>query len=52
MQAQQGKDHTRIRMQFERLGYFVVDYDSTSDHPVFNRICTLRDSYAKALKKG
>ena len=33
--------------QFERLGYFVSDYDSTADDPVFNRTMTLRDSWAK-----
>ncbi|XP_038705358.1 glutamine--tRNA ligase, cytoplasmic-like [Tripterygium wilfordii] len=33
--------------QFERLGYFVVDKDSTSEKLVFNRTVTLRDSYGK-----
>ncbi len=33
------------RFQFERLGYFVADRnDHRSDRPVFNRVCTLRDS--------
>ncbi|AVP98836.1 glutamine--tRNA ligase [Ahniella affigens] len=37
------------RYQFERLGYFVTDrLDHQPGKPVFNRICTLRDSYAKA----
>jgi glutaminyl-tRNA synthetase len=36
--------------QFQRLGYFNVDPDSTEDKPVFNRTTTLRDSWAK--KKG
>ena len=35
------------RMQFERLGYFCVDKDSTPEHLVFNRTCTLKDSWAK-----
>ncbi len=35
------------KYQFERLGYFSVDYDSTKDHLVFNRTCTLKDSWAK-----
>lgn len=35
------------KMQFERLGYFCVDKDSTPDHLVFNRACTLKDSWAK-----
>ena len=39
------------KYQFLRLGYFSVDYDSTSDNPVFNRISTLRDSWAKQQKK-
>ncbi|MGE3729223.1 MAG: glutamine--tRNA ligase/YqeY domain fusion protein [Lysobacterales bacterium] len=37
------------RVQFERLGYFVADrHDHRHDRPVFNRICTLRDTWAKA----
>ena len=36
------------RFQFERLGFFVADRrDHSTEHPVFNRIVTLRDSYAK-----
>jgi glutaminyl-tRNA synthetase len=36
------------RYQFERLGYFCVDSkDSTPGRPVFNRVVTLRDSWAK-----
>ncbi|MDH3451679.1 MAG: glutamine--tRNA ligase/YqeY domain fusion protein [Gammaproteobacteria bacterium] len=36
------------RFQFERLGYFSVDsVDSNPDRPVFNRIVTLRDTWAK-----
>ncbi|CAI0552926.1 unnamed protein product, partial [Linum tenue] len=38
------------RFQFERLGYFAVDKDSTPDNLVFNRIVTLRDSYGKVGK--
>ncbi|MCB1495694.1 MAG: glutamine--tRNA ligase/YqeY domain fusion protein [Bauldia sp.] len=38
-------------MQFERLGYFVRDPVSTSDHPVFNRTVGLRDSWAKVAGK-
>ncbi|KAK6157691.1 hypothetical protein DH2020_011939 [Rehmannia glutinosa] len=33
--------------QFERLGYFVVDKDSSAEKLVFNRTVTLRDSYGK-----
>ncbi len=35
------------RVQFERLGYFCADPDSTQAHPVFNRTVTLRDTWAK-----
>lgn len=35
------------KFQFQRLGYFVVDRDSTSEHLVFNRTVALRDSWAK-----
>ena len=35
------------RFQFERLGYFCVDPDSTSARPVFNRTVTLKDSWTK-----
>jgi glutaminyl-tRNA synthetase len=36
-----------LAYQFERLGYFISDYDSTAQQPVFNRTMTLRDSWAK-----
>ncbi|HEG44234.1 MAG TPA: glutamine--tRNA ligase/YqeY domain fusion protein [Phycisphaerales bacterium] len=39
------------RYQFERLGYFCVDKDSTQDMPVFNRTLNLRDSWAKIQKQ-
>ncbi len=39
------------RYQFERLGYFCVDPDSTSHHLVFNRTVTLKDTWAKVQKK-
>ena len=35
------------RVQFQRLGYFCVDPDSTSGKLVFNRTVTLRDTWAK-----
>jgi glutaminyl-tRNA synthetase len=35
------------RFQFERLGYFVVDPDSTEARLVVNRTVTLRDTWAK-----
>jgi|TARA_R110002020_G_scaffold30237_1_gene95225 glutaminyl-tRNA synthetase len=34
-------------VQFQRLGYFTVDRDSTATHKVFNRTVPLRDSWAK-----
>jgi glutaminyl-tRNA synthetase len=39
------------RYQFERLGYFCVDLDSTAENPLFNRTATLRDQWAKIEKK-
>ena len=38
------------RYQFERLGYFCVDSDSTDEKLVFNRTVTLRDTWAKIQK--
>ena len=38
-------------VQFERLGYFSLDPDSTDGHPVFNRTVALRDSWAKTQAK-
>ena len=40
------------RMQFERIGYFCVDTDSTSSRPVFNRTVTLKDSWARIEGKA
>ncbi|GMW08277.1 MAG: glutamine--tRNA ligase/YqeY domain fusion protein [Gammaproteobacteria bacterium] len=38
--------------QFERLGYFVADrVDSQPGRPVFNRVVTLRDSWAKVASR-
>ena len=39
------------RYQFERLGYFCIDTDSTAERIVCNRTVTLRDSWAKIEKK-
>lgn len=38
--------------QFIRLGYFTLDTKSTTEHLVFNRTVTLKDSWAKEVKKG
>jgi len=35
------------KVQFQRIGYFCVDRDSTAAKPVFNRTVSLRDSWAK-----
>jgi glutaminyl-tRNA synthetase len=40
------------KWQFERLGYFCVDPDSTPGSPVFNRSVTLKDTWAKVQKRG
>jgi glutaminyl-tRNA synthetase len=40
------------RYQFERLGYFCVDPDSTADRLVFNRTVGLKDSWAKIEQKS
>ncbi len=39
------------KVQFERLGYFCVDPDSQENAPIFNRIVTLKDTWAKIEKK-
>jgi glutaminyl-tRNA synthetase len=40
------------RYQFERLGYFCVDRDSSPGRLVFNRTVALKDTWAKIEKKG
>lgn len=40
------------KFQFERIGYFVVDEDSTSEKVVYNRTVTLRDIWAKIKGKS
>ncbi|MGA9527692.1 MAG: glutamine--tRNA ligase/YqeY domain fusion protein [Terriglobales bacterium] len=39
------------RYQFERVGYFCVDSDSTPGKPVFNRTVALKDAWAKIEKR-
>jgi len=39
------------QFQFQRIGYFNVDLDSTSDKLVFNRTASLKDSWAKEQGK-
>jgi len=40
------------RYQFERMGYFCVDKDSTPGKSIFNRTVTLKDAWAKIEKKS
>ncbi|MBP3432966.1 MAG: glutamine--tRNA ligase/YqeY domain fusion protein [Alistipes sp.] len=37
-------------LQFQRIGYFNVDKESTADHLIFNRTVTLKDTWAKLNK--
>jgi glutaminyl-tRNA synthetase len=39
------------KFQFQRLGYFCTDYDSTPSNPVFNRTVQLKDSWGKINKQ-
>ncbi len=39
------------KLQFQRVGYFTPDYDSTPDHLIFNRTIALKDSWEKIQKK-
>jgi glutaminyl-tRNA synthetase len=41
-----------VPVQFERVGYFVRDKDSTPDRPVFNRTVGLRDTWGKVQAGG
>jgi glutaminyl-tRNA synthetase len=40
------------RYQFERLGYFALDPDSTATKQVWNRTVTLKDTWAKEAKRS
>ena len=40
------------RYQFLRKGYFTLDKDTSEERMVFNRTVTLKDAWAKELKKG
>lgn len=39
------------KFQFERLGYFCLDPDSTPERPVFNRTVTLKDEWARVATR-
>ena len=38
-------------LQFQRIGYFTPDKDSTPDHLVFNRTVSLKDTWSKISRK-
>ena len=38
--------------QFQRIGYFCVDKESTPEHLIFNRTATLKDSWGKIVAKN
>ena len=40
------------KFQFERLGYFAKDKDSTPQNPVFNRAVSLRDTWARIQRRS
>ncbi len=40
------------RFQFERIGYFCVDWDSKPEKPIFNLTVNLKDAWAKQEKKN
>ena len=48
--AENAKQGTKF--QFQRVGYFTPDYDSTPEHLVFNRTIALKDTWEKVQKKG
>ena len=39
------EDKSGIAVQFERVGYYIQDKDSTAEHPVFNKTTSLKDSF-------
>jgi glutaminyl-tRNA synthetase len=43
--------HPLEHFQFQRIGYFTVDLDSTSNKLIFNRTVSLKDSWSKELNK-
>ena len=47
LESSLGNAAENTRYQFERLGYFYADKQSTPEQLIYNRIVTLRDSWAK-----
>jgi len=39
-------------LQFQRIGYFMADLDSTCEHPVFNKTVGLKDTWGKVQQKN
>jgi glutaminyl-tRNA synthetase len=39
------EDQSGLAVQFERIGYYFRDKDSTADHVIFNKTTALKDSY-------
>lgn len=51
-EPQLAKDAHQQPFQFLRKGYFVLDRDTNTNQLVFNRTVTLKDAWAKEVKKG
>jgi glutaminyl-tRNA synthetase len=49
--AQLAEAKPQDKFQFERVGFFVVDLDSTPEHLIFNRTVTLTEAKSKALTR-
>lgn len=52
LEASLGSADAATRFQFERLGYFCQDSDSSPRKLIYNRVVTLRDSWAKISASG
>lgn len=39
-------------LQFQRIGYFMADLDTTTERPVFNKTVGLKDTWGKVLQKN
>jgi len=52
LEPELARAETGKAVQFERLGYFCADRDSTPDAPVFNRTVTLKDTWKKVQAKA
>ena len=51
-EASLGEAHGEMRYQFERLGYFALDKESSPGRLIFNRTIPLRDTWAKLTQKA